>query len=275
MERVSISELTTLRWPFEEDVAWFHRLGFGGIGVWREKLTDFGEERGIELIREYGLQVSSLNWAGGFTGSDGRSHKESIEDAIEAIETACELEAGCLVVHPGSSARHTRRHARRLLQTALEELMPIAADYGVTLALEPMSSPVGRDWTFLTSLDEASQLIDEIGSPNLKLVADLFHLGRTSDLYDQLERHLDEVCLVQIADQRHEAIDEPNCCLLGHGTLSTLDVIHWLEQKNFGGHYEVEMLGEELELMSYPHILTHTREVLDVCYSGISSKQTR
>ena len=51
MDRVSISEVTTYRWSFEEDVQNYVGAGISGIGVWRQKLSDFGEEKGVELIQ--------------------------------------------------------------------------------------------------------------------------------------------------------------------------------------------------------------------------------
>ena len=93
MARISMNELTTYRWSFEEDVQQYAKAGFDAIAVWRHKLSDFGEEKGAELIAESGLKVSSLLWAGGFTGSDGRSHKESVEDAHDAIRLAANLGA--------------------------------------------------------------------------------------------------------------------------------------------------------------------------------------
>ena len=44
MARLSMSELTTFRWSFEEDVAHYAACQIPAIGVWREKLADFGEE---------------------------------------------------------------------------------------------------------------------------------------------------------------------------------------------------------------------------------------
>ena len=37
-----------------------------------------------KLLDQHRMQVSHLFWAGGFTGSDGRSFHESLEDAQEA-----------------------------------------------------------------------------------------------------------------------------------------------------------------------------------------------
>ncbi len=46
MARLGFSELTTLRWSFEEDLAEYAAAGAGAIGVWRQMLADFGVERG-------------------------------------------------------------------------------------------------------------------------------------------------------------------------------------------------------------------------------------
>src|SRR5437868_1367486 len=104
MDRLSMNELTTYRWSFEEDVRNYAAAGFSAIGVWRQKLSDFGEERGAELLLESGLEVSSLLWAGGFTGSDGRSYRESLQDAEESVRLAAGLHAGCLILFTGSRA---------------------------------------------------------------------------------------------------------------------------------------------------------------------------
>ena len=127
MFRLSMNEITTFSWTFDEDVHEYQEAGYEGIGVWRPKLTDFGEERGIELLAESGLHVSNLLWAGGFTGSEGRSFRDSVEDAIEAIHLAAAMNADCLVVYSGPRAGHTCNHARRLTRRALKELVAVAA----------------------------------------------------------------------------------------------------------------------------------------------------
>ena len=84
MAILSMNETTTYRWSFEEDVAQYAAAGIPAIGVWRQKLSDCGQSRGIELLAQKGLKVSHLLWAGGFTGSDGRTFRESVDDAREA-----------------------------------------------------------------------------------------------------------------------------------------------------------------------------------------------
>jgi hypothetical protein len=107
-----------------------------------------------------GLTVSSLQWAGGFTGSDGRSFEDSLSDARLAIQTADKLRAGCLIIHSGARGVHTHNHARRLIRLALAKLLPLAEERGIKLALEPMNGDCGADFTFLNCLDETLQLVE-------------------------------------------------------------------------------------------------------------------
>ena len=58
MLRLSMNELTTMRWSFEEDVEEYTRAGYDGIGIWRQKLSDVGEAKALELLekgREFDL----------------------------------------------------------------------------------------------------------------------------------------------------------------------------------------------------------------------------
>ena len=88
MTLLSMNEITTYRWSLEEDVENYQEAGYSGIGVWRCKVADGDENQTIDLLNASGLKVTHLSWAGGFTGSDGRSAAESIVDALEALRLA-------------------------------------------------------------------------------------------------------------------------------------------------------------------------------------------
>ena len=88
MFHVAISQLTTSRWDLPEEIARLADHGFDCLSLWRAKLSDIGPAAAASLLTGAGMRVSSLQWAGGFTGGDGRTFAESIEDAAEAIETA-------------------------------------------------------------------------------------------------------------------------------------------------------------------------------------------
>jgi len=137
---ISVNEFSTLRWNFQEDVV-------------------------------------SVNWAGGFTGSDGRSFVDSVEDAKEAIQFAGLVDADCLVLHSGGMNGHTDRHAYRIFEHAIDSLLPVAEDYGVRLAIEPMCEVDSHPWSIFSQIKSSLDLVKAYESTNLGLVIDLFHCG--------------------------------------------------------------------------------------------------
>ena len=183
MATLSVSEVTTYPWAFEKDVQTYASHGLSSIGVWRQKLTDYGEEKGAELLAEVGMNVSHLYFAGGFTGYDGDSLQDAIDDAQQALEVAALIQADCLTLYTGARGGHTYNHAHRLLQLALDQILPIAEEHGVVLALEPMDARAATDWTFLTDLEQALEVVDRRSHPLLKMALDTYHWGGDVKLY--------------------------------------------------------------------------------------------
>lgn len=258
MSRLSMNEMTTYRWSFEEDVLQYRQAGIMALGVWRQKLADYGEEKGAELLAELGMGVSNLLWAGGFTGSEGRSYRESVEDAVEAIHLASHLQAGCLVLYTGARNGHTHSHARRLFQGALKELAPIAAQQNVKLAVEPMHPGCAQEWTFLTSIEETLSLVDAVDSAQIGLVFDTYHLGFDREVIEQIPQLVERIRVVHLGDGRAAPQGEQNRCPLGEGELPLAEIIAALTEAGYEGDYDVELMGEEIETSSYGELIEHS-----------------
>lgn len=263
MALLSMNELTTYRWTFEQDVLNYVEAGFRAIGVWREKLCDFGEEKGLELLQESGLAVSNLLWAGGFTGSDGRSYRDSIADALEAVELAGLLRCSCLVVYSGGRSGHTHNHARRLLCGALAELAPAAAEHGVTLAIEPMHPRCSAEWTFLNTLDDALELASRSDRECVKLAFDTYHFGGDPSIVDRLEQLARDVAIVHLGDGKTEPSGEQNRCAPGRGRIPLPTIVAALARGGYAGYYDVEIIGEEIEGADYVGLLKECKTACD------------
>ena len=260
MTRLSMNEMTTYHWSFEEDVINYAAAGSGAIAVWRQKLADFGEEKGIELLSDSGLQVSSLLWAGGFTGSEGRTYTECVQDAGEAVRLAAAMNAGCLIVYSGARGGHTHNHARRLATGAIAELAPMASDLGVTLAIEPMHAGCAGEWTFLTNLDDALALIDEIASSHVKLAFDTYHLCQDGPIVDRLTELASRIAIVQLGDAKLPPEGEQSRCRLGDGKIPLREIVAALADANYDGFYDVELMGEEIETADYSELLQQSKQ---------------
>ncbi|MBI2826851.1 MAG: sugar phosphate isomerase/epimerase [Planctomycetia bacterium] len=259
MARLSMNEMTTYRWSFEEDVAHYAAAGIPAVGVWRQKLSDYGEEKGIDLLRESGLAVSSLLWAGGFTGSDGRTYRESLDDAAEALRLAHQLHASCVVVYSGARAGHTHGHARRLVRDALAELGPLATELSVSLAIEPMHPSCAAECTFLTSLEGAMELIEAVGQPSIRLAFDTYYFGHEDDVVDKVRRLAKHIAIVHLGDSKEPPQRDQNRSLLGEGHIPLAEILAALAQAGYDGDYEVELLGEDIEISCYKSLLDQSK----------------
>jgi sugar phosphate isomerase/epimerase len=255
MMPISMNEITTFRWSLQEDIERYQQAGYRAIGVWRQKLIDGDEQLAVKKLNDSGLIVSNLMWAGGFTGSDGRTLDESIQDARQALELAADIQAGCLVIYAGGRNNHTQRHATRLVRLALDELLPLAEAIDVPLALEPMHANCAADWTFITDLRTAHDLIDDYQTSALKLSLDTYHFPLNSSQFGLLERAAPHVAVVHLADRRLPPTPEHERCPLGRGLLPLGDIVQTLQDGGFTGWYDVKLIGPEIEVHDYWSLL--------------------
>ncbi len=272
MPRLSINQLTTYRWTFDEDLYHAKRAGFDTIGIWRRKLADFGEERAAELLADEGFRVSCLSWTGGFTGADGRTQEESVADGMTALRQGARVGAECLIVYSGGRNNHITPHACRLLRQALDRLVAAAEVADVVLALKPMHPECASDWSFLTDLEKSIELLGAYDSPYLKLVYDNYHfpyLHRRPEWLADLMPHL---ALVQLGDARlPHGIDQLRCPL-GEGLLEVRATAEALCRCGYNGAFDVELMGDEIESHNYEPLLHQVRQVLASCTENATSR---
>ncbi len=270
MVRFSISEFSTYRWSLEQEVKELSRRGIQNIGVWRAKYSDYDPDYAADLLYLNDLRVSSLSWAGGFTGSCGMSHEQAIEDGIQAIRTAAKMGAECLIVHPGNRNNHTRRHSRRLFSQAIERMLPAAADFGVTLALEVMSRQQAHSWTVFDSEEEALSFACDYLPQELGIVLDLFHVGNNSQIFEKIPEVLPRIALVQISDQceHHSAACR---CRPGTGVIPIQKWFNRLEDNGYRGLYEVEIFGPLFGSLRYRQLLDDSAE----CFRKLQSRNLK
>lgn len=267
-----MNEVTTFRWSFEEDVRRYREAGYEAIGVWRQKISDFGEEDGVDLLAESGLQVTNLHWAGGFTGSDGRSLEEAIDDASHAVRLAGAMNAGCLVVYTGGRNNHTFRHAERLLRTAIDKLLGLAEAADVTLAIEPMHPACAMEWTFLTDLESTIALVESFRTDHLKIVFDAYHFGHDRAVLANLKEIVPYTALVQLGDRLTEHTIDHDRCQLGQGVVPLSEILCNLIEAGYQGDFDVELIGQNIGLSDYETLLSTSRVAFDQLLTPIRGR---
>jgi len=258
--RLSISQVTTFHWSLPDLVAHCKDFGFGAVSLWMPRISEFGEERAIDLILDSGLEVTSLGPAGGFTGAHGHSLRDSIVDTADMIELAGRLGAHALTVYAGPRAGHTRNHARRLVKTALLELAGFAAEMRVDLAIKPMHRVYSRNWTFLHTLEETLELIEECDHPSLKMSFGTFHLGSQYMSLLQIPRLVPRIATVQLADGPRQPAGEWDQQLPGEGELPIASIVQALMEADYNGSFEIDIWSRDVWQRHYPDLLHECRE---------------
>lgn len=245
--------------------------GLHGIGLFRPKVDDIGLERSIELLADHRLQVTSLSWAGGFTGSDGRGFDDAVGDAMVAITEAANLRAETLIVLAGGRNNHIRKHAKRTLCEALARIAAVAEEFDVRLSLEPIHPGCGHEWSFVNDLESTLEVIEKIGSSHLGLVLDTYHVGMNDDVISLLADIEPYLNLLQLGDGRHSPLGEMNRCLLGDGCVPNDEIVSLLLELGYTGPIEAEVLGEDVEPLCYESVLDHTAAFLKSVVRRVAS----
>ena len=273
MLRLSMSELTTYRWSFEEDVTNYKAAGIHHIGVWQQKVADCGLDEAQRLLFDYGMSVSSLMWAGGFTGSDGRPHRDAVHDGLESIDAGRRI-AGRLPDRLHRRARRPHALARTSIgphRTRRNGLVCGSAwcdsgdrTHACRLWFE---LDVSHHTGCLTRVPRPTAFaIRQVGSRHLSSRAGC---GCTRLTYRRWYRAWGWSNWATPADRR---VASPDRCLLGRGTVPIHELLLALIENGYAGCCEVELMGEEIEEHDYWHLLEDSRRVLED-YVGASIGQ--
>jgi hydroxypyruvate isomerase len=195
---------------------------------------------GEELVR-HGLSMVLHNlpagdWAAGDRGiaaDPGRvaEFRQGVARAIEYATTLRVPRLNCLAgkLPPGVSAAN----ARATLVVNLRHAAAALHEAGLTLLIEPINRFDVPGFVLQRS-DDAVQLMDEVGAPNLKLQYDVYHQQRTEgELAATIERLLPRIGHIQVADNpgRHEP---------GTGEIAWSFLFAHLERIGYEGHVGCE-----------------------------------
>ena len=257
--RIAVSQLATLRWGLAEELCHYTEHGFDAISLWRPKLSDLYLCEARELLDSAGVRVSSIQWPGGFTGSEGQTFRESLEDAYEAIDLAEQLDCPLVVLRTGSRAGHTLSHARRLIRLAIEELAPAAEAAEVTLVMKPSQDEA----SFLTTLGDALAILEASDCPNVGLAIDLWSCSEELISFQGSRSVFERIKIVSVAD-RTDAIS--SCCERlppGVGDLPLTGLLRLLVESGYRGEIEFDPVGQTVSSMGYEELLASLRQYVD------------
>jgi sugar phosphate isomerase/epimerase len=264
--RFSVSQITTLNWPFERDLEAIAASGADGVGIAVRKLETVGVERAGQLLRAAGLAVSCLTASGLFPLGDAAGERAALDRTRRHLEAAAALGADCLMVLPGANPALCWEEAAERARPLFETLVVEAERLGVRIAVEP-TSQLRMDLAFLHSFDEALDFADSIGSPWLTVTLELNNAWIEPRLYDNIRRRTARIGVVQVSDFAVGTLTASERVVIGDGAIPLRRICRALADAGYARWYDIELLGPAIEAEGYasvvPRAVARFRELWD------------
>jgi sugar phosphate isomerase/epimerase len=215
-------------------------LGFDAVEVFPPAPDAIDPDSLRALLDDNGLSLAAVG-----TGAGWVKHKLTLtspdetirERAIAFIRSIMELAApfGAPAIIGSMQGRAadnvTKPIALRYLGNALYKLDECAADWGVTLLYEPLNR---YETNLINTLAEGTQFLGGLGTANVKLLADLFHMNiEEANLPAAIRAAGTSVGHIHFADSNRQAAG------LGHTDFAP--IVAALREIGYGGYLSAEV----------------------------------
>ncbi|MEG3176706.1 TIM barrel protein [Sphingomonas sp. RB3P16] len=217
----------------EDRVRAAHDAGFTAVEfhLWRDKDLDAV----AAALDETGVRLTGFVVEPRRSLVDPAQHAEFLQAVRESLVASQKLGSPPLVVASGftrDGVSREEQHGEAV--TALKQAAKLAEEAGVVLVLEPLNTKVEHPGMFLSSTTEALDMIEEVGSANLRLLFDVYHSAvMDEDIETVLGGRMHLLAHVQVADMPGR--NEP-----GSGTIDWPTVVSTLQRLGYDGDVGLE-----------------------------------
>lgn len=239
--------------PLARQIEMVADAGYGGFefGDWRaadaKQINALARRRGVECVNIVGNK--GVNPVG--MGLCDPAEREGFLAEIKAsAEAALRFETKQVVVLSGFKVKHlSRAQQHASIVEGLKRAHDIVAPRGVTMIIEVVNTlakieplnPKGNNHAdyYLDRTAEAFEIMREVGSPNLKLLYDLYHVQiMEGNLIETLRANVAEIAHIHIGDVpgRHEP---------GTGEIHHPNVFRAIRDCGFNGFLGMEYVASK------------------------------
>lgn len=135
-----------------------------------------------------------------FTLNDAACHAAYLHSLTTALARAKTLHCPALITQVGSDTGAPRAQQHAAIAEGLRLAAPLLERAGVTLLVEPLNDVKDHKGYYLTSSAEGFDIIREVGSPNVRLLYDVYHqLHMGEDVLQCIRENLPLIGHIHIA----------------------------------------------------------------------------
>lgn len=219
--------------PFAERMHNVAKLGFPAYEFWR--LDDKDLDVILAKQRSLGLACAAFVGCGRVPLVDSARRDDLMVTFREALAQAARFGCQRLLMTTGQEMIGVPRQDQRdSIVEGLREAAKPAEDLGVALVLEPLNILVDHKGYFLSSSSEAFAILDEVGSPAVKLLYDVYHQQITEgNLITTITANVTRIGHIHVADVpgRHEP---------GSGEINYRSVFEAIDSAGYEGYVGLE-----------------------------------
>ncbi|MBM3215151.1 sugar phosphate isomerase/epimerase [Candidatus Poribacteria bacterium] len=165
-----------------EKAMFVRRAGFGGI----ELGPEYNDMPTDDILRELdgtGVGVSAIVGTVKLLDPDPAVRRDGVRREHDRLRVGRDLGASAMVEVPVfgrprfddlPAGKSPDDYVREVLIRELQELAPTVEETGVTMLIEPLSRHETR---FMNRLEQAAAILDEVGCPGIRILADFYHMN--------------------------------------------------------------------------------------------------
>ncbi|WP_222912912.1 TIM barrel protein [Natrinema sp. SYSU A 869] len=229
--------------PFHERISRAAEAGADAVEFWdwREKDLERIESAAADA------EIPIIGCVAGGTLTDSDAADAAVETIRESIETAADLGIPSLIATTGPDQEGVDRATQHdAIVDVLSRVAPDAEAANVTIVLEPLNTAVDHPDYYLETSEEGYEIIDEVDSPNVRLLYDVYHQQITEgDVIRNITANIDRIGHVHVAavPGRHEP---------GTGELDYESIFAAIDETDYNGYVGCEFspIGDADEAMA-------------------------
>ena len=208
--------------------------------VWMKAFEFWGwGNKDIDAIKaakdKFGLEVATFGANVGGPLVDPSNRGKLPETLKQSVEVAHKLDCKRMLVTTGNEIEGVRRGAQhQSIVDGLKVASKIVEDAGITLCLEPLNVLVNHKGYYLYSSAEGFRIVEEVGSPSVGLLYDIYHQQITEgNLIATITANIEKITHFHVADVpgRHEP---------GSGEINYKNVFKSISESGYDGFVGLE-----------------------------------
>jgi sugar phosphate isomerase/epimerase len=176
---------------------------------------------------------------------DGPTDPQARVDAVCAsIQRLVPFRPSGIVCLTGPAGDRDPERAREIVVDGLRTIAREAQRSGMRVGLEPINREGGSDWTTISSIPEAVELIEEVDEPALGIQFDTWHLWNTETLLEDIKRESHRFVGVHVADWREPTRNWADRVLPADGVAHLPAILGALDGAGWNGLYDLEIFSD-------------------------------